>query len=102
MIGGGIQGLAIAREAALAGASVLVLERDDFGAGTSSRSSKLIHGGVRYLEQGRLGLLREALHERERLLRQAPHLVRPVPMLMPFFADGDLAPWRMRVGTPFA
>ncbi|MCC6672755.1 MAG: glycerol-3-phosphate dehydrogenase/oxidase [Planctomycetes bacterium] len=98
VIGGGIQGLAIAREAALAGASVLVLEQEDFGAGTSSRSSKLIHGGVRYLEQGRLGLLREALHERERLLRQAPHLVRPVPMLMPFFADGGKSPLLLRLG----
>ena len=82
VVGGGIQGAAIAREAALRGATVLLVERLDFAAGTSSRSSRLVHGGVRYLEKGHFALLREALHERERLLRLAPHLVRPLPVLM--------------------
>jgi glycerol-3-phosphate dehydrogenase len=88
IVGGGIQGAAIAREAALRGAAVLLVEARDFGAGTSSRSSRLVHGGLRYLRDGHFALVREALHERERLLRLAPHLVRPLPMLMPFFTDG--------------
>ena len=88
VIGGGIQGAAIAREAALRKVSVLLVEAHDFAAGTSSRSSRLVHGGLRYLREGHIGLVREALHERERLLRLSPHLVRPVPMLMPFFTDG--------------
>lgn len=88
VIGGGIQGAAIAREAALRRVAVLLVEAHDFAAGTSSRSSRLVHGGLRYLREGHVALVREALHERERLLRLSPHLVRPVPMLMPFFADG--------------
>lgn len=88
VIGGGIQGAAIAREAALRRLAVLLVEARDFAAGTSSRSSRLVHGGLRYLREGHFQLVREALHERERLLRWSPHLVRPVPMLMPFFADG--------------
>ncbi|MBL9077666.1 MAG: glycerol-3-phosphate dehydrogenase/oxidase [Planctomycetes bacterium] len=99
VVGAGIQGAAVARDAAERGLRVVLLDARDVGAGTSSRSSRLVHGGLRYLRQGHLSLVREALAERERLLRTVPHLVRPVPMLMPFFADGDLAPWRMRVGT---
>jgi glycerol-3-phosphate dehydrogenase len=98
VIGGGIQGAAIAREAALRGASVLLVEREDFGCGTSSQSSRLIHGGLRYLEHGHLSLVREALHERERLLRLAPHLVRPLPMLMPFYKGGGRKPWLVKAG----
>ncbi len=98
VVGGGIHGVAVAREAALRGASVAVVEQEDFGALTSSASSRLVHGGVRYLAQGRIGLVREALHERERLLRLAPHLVRPLPMLMPFFADGPGRRWLVRLG----
>ena len=98
VVGGGIQGAAVAREAAARGLSVLLCEAADFAAGTSSRSSRLIHGGVRYLQQLHFALVREALHERERLLRQAPHLVRPLPMLMPFYPDTGVAPWRLRLG----
>ncbi len=98
VIGGGIQGLAIAREAARRGLTTALVEREDFAAGTSSRSSRLIHGGVRYLEHGHFALLREALAERERLLRQVPHLVRPLPMLMPYFAGAGKARWQLRTG----
>ncbi len=99
VVGGGIQGAALARELALRGSSVVLVERDDFASGTSMRSSRLVHGGVRYLQEGHLSLVREALAERERLLMLAPHLVRPLPMLMPFFADsGGRSPWIMRIG----
>jgi len=76
VIGGGINGVAIARECARAGRSVLLLEKSDFGAGTTSRSTRIIHGGLRYLENGEIGLVRESLRERERLLCEHPHLVR--------------------------
>ena len=99
MIGAGIQGAAVAREAAVRGLSALLVDARDVGAGTSSRSSRLVHGGLRYLRQGHLALVREALHERERLLRLAPHLVRPLPMLMPFFTDGGGSQWLMRLAT---
>jgi glycerol-3-phosphate dehydrogenase len=98
VIGGGVQGAAFAREAALRGARTLLVERDDFGCGTSSRSSRLVHGGVRYLQQGHFALVREALAERERLLRLAPHLVRPLPMLMPFFTETPGSRWVARFG----
>jgi len=98
VIGGGIQGASIARETALRGATVLLVEKDDFGCGTSSQSSRLIHGGLRYLEHGRMSLVREALQERERLLRLAPHLVRPLPMLMPFYKGGSRRPWIVKAG----
>lgn len=84
VVGGGITGAGIALDAATRGCSVALLEADDWAAGTSSRSSKLIHGGLRYLEQLHFGLVREALRERSLLLeRLAPHLVRPVPFLFP-------------------
>ncbi|TXI77360.1 MAG: glycerol-3-phosphate dehydrogenase/oxidase [Dechloromonas sp.] len=85
VIGGGATGLGIAVDAASRGHRVALLERGDFAEGTSSRSTKLIHGGVRYLQQGRLGLVREALRERGRLLRNAPHLVRPLPFVVPAY-----------------
>lgn len=97
IVGGGIQGAAMAREVALRGSSVLLVERADFGSGTSSKSSRLIHGGLRYLEHGHLSLVREALQERERLLRLAPHLVRPLAMLMPFFRGGP-SPLKIKLG----
>jgi glycerol-3-phosphate dehydrogenase len=75
-VGGGINGVAIAGECARAGKRTLLVERSDFGAGTTSRSSRIIHGGLRYLEHGEIGLVRESLRERERLLRSHPHLVR--------------------------
>ncbi len=91
IIGGGATGLGCAVDAAARGHSVLLLEGRDFAAGTSSRSTKLIHGGVRYLEQGRLGLVREALSERAHLLRNAPALVHPLRFVVPARS------WRGRV-----
>src|ERR1700674_2168350 len=84
VVGGGINGAAIARDAATRGLSVALIERGDFAGATSSRSSKLIHGGLRYLPQGELRLVRTALGERERLRRlTAPHLVKPLRFLFP-------------------
>ena len=87
VIGGGITGTGIALDAATRGLSVALVEKDDFAAGTSGRSSRLVHGGLRYLEHGEFGLVRESLRERGILYRLAPHLVRPVPMYM---LAGDL------------
>src|SRR5947207_6225470 len=81
IIGGGITGAGVARDAALRGLSVAVVERRDFAAGTSSRSSKLVHGGLRYLAQGDVGLVREAATERYALRKLAPYLARPMQML---------------------
>lgn len=86
IVGGGIHGVAVARDAALRGLSVLLLEQGDLASGTSSRSSKLIHGGIRYLETGQFGLVRDALRERVILLDTAPRrLVRPVQFLIPHY-----------------
>ncbi len=82
IIGGGVNGLAIARECALAGRSVLLVEKDDFASGTTSRATRIIHGGLRYLEHGEIGLVRESLRERERLLKDRPHLVRPIDFVL--------------------
>ena len=82
VIGGGITGAGIALDAASRGFSVALVEKDDFASGTSGRSSRLVHGGLRYLEQREFGLVRESLRERGILFRLAPHLVRPVPMYM--------------------
>jgi len=83
VIGGGITGAGVARDAALRGLSVALVERRDFASGTSSRSSKLIHGGLRYLQQGDVGLVREAATERYAVRKLAPHLARPAQMLVP-------------------
>ena len=85
VIGGGITGAGVALDAASRGLRVALVERDDFAAGTSSRSSKLIHGGLRYLQQREFRLVYEALAERQRLRRNAPHLVRLLPFLIPLF-----------------
>ena len=100
VVGGGIHGAAVARDAARRGLSVVLAEKDDLAQGTSSRSSKLVHGGIRYLETGQLGLVREALHERAVLLRTAPHLVRPLPFVLPFQREdrGARPPWVVRAG----
>jgi glycerol-3-phosphate dehydrogenase len=82
IIGGGINGVAIARECARGGRSTLLVEQHDFASGTTSRSTRLIHGGLRYLEHGEIGLVRESVRERRRLLEQKPHLVRPVSFLL--------------------
>ena len=91
IIGGGINGCAIAREAALNGLSVLLVEKDDLAAHTSSASTKLIHGGLRYLEYYEFALVREALQERERLLKAAPHLIRPLRFVLPH--EHAVRPW---------
>ncbi len=85
IIGGGASGLGVALDAALRGLSVVLLESHDFAKGTSSRATKLVHGGVRYLAQGNIGLVREALHERSTLLHNAAHLARPLPFVMPSY-----------------
>lgn len=85
IIGGGATGLGVALDAAARGFSVVLVESHDFASGTSSRATKLVHGGVRYLAQGNVALVREALHERTRLLRNAPHLAQPLPFVMPSY-----------------
>lgn len=85
VVGGGATGLGGALDAALRGFSVALFDSHDFAAGTSSRSTKLLHGGVRYLAQGNLSLVREALAERARLLRNAPHLAQPLPFVLPAY-----------------
>lgn len=87
VVGGGITGAGVARDAALRGLKVALIDRGDFACGTSSRSSKLIHGGVRYLEMGDVALVFEAVRERQRLLRLAPHLARPQSFLLPVYED---------------
>src|SRR5688572_26843513 len=97
IVGGGINGAGIARDAAGRGLSVVLAEQGDLGAATSSASSKLVHGGLRYLEQLELRLVAEALAEREVLLRAAPHLVHPMRFVMPQ-APGLRPAWMIRTG----
>jgi len=94
VIGGGITGAGVALDAASRGFSVALVEQADFASGTSSRSSKLVHGGLRYLQNFDLGLVREALLERQLMVRLAPHLVRPLPFVLPAF-DGSRRPDRL-------
>ena len=98
VIGGGMAGAGIARDAAMRGYRILLLERRDFAYGTTSRSSKLIHGGLRYLELFDFGLVRESLRERERLQRLAPHLVRPLPFVVPVYRGARRGMITVRVG----
>lgn len=98
IIGGGIHGAGVAQAAAAQGYSVLVLERSGLAAGTSSRSSKLIHGGLRYLEGGHLKLVRECLHERALLLKLAPALVKLRPFYLPVYRDTHRRPWQICLG----
>src|SRR4051794_26350606 len=97
VIGGGINGAGIARDAAGRGLKVLLVEQNDLASGTSSSSTKLIHGGLRYLEQRAFGLVRESLTEREVLLHAAPHIVRPARFVMPVDQHGRPA-WLLRIG----
>jgi glycerol-3-phosphate dehydrogenase len=97
IVGGGINGAGIARDAAGRGLTVLLVEQNDLGSGTSSASTKLIHGGLRYLEHGWFRLVREALAEREVVLRMAPHLVRPVRFVLPQ-EPGMRPAWLLRLG----
>ncbi len=97
VIGGGVNGTGIARDAAGRGASVLLLEADDLASGTSSNSSKLIHGGLRYLEHYEFGLVREALGEREKLWQIAPHIIWPMRFVLPW-VEGLRPRWLLRLG----
>src|SRR5215212_925842 len=87
VVGGGITGAGVALDAASRGYSVALVERDDYAIGTSSRSSKMVHGGLRYLQNFDLGLVREALLERQLMVQLAPHLVYPTPFLVPTLGD---------------
>src|SRR6516164_7505736 len=98
ILGGGITGAGVALDASLRGFRVALIDKGDFASGTSSVSSKLIHGGLRYLEHGGFHLVYEALHERGLLLQNAPHLVRPLRFILPFYKGGRLAPWKWRLG----
>jgi glycerol-3-phosphate dehydrogenase len=98
VVGGGIVGAGIARDAALRGARVALFERDDYASGTSSKSSKLIHGGLRYLEHGEVALVFESVSERRVQSRVAPHLVKPIEFLLPVYAGDRVGLERMNVG----
>ena len=98
VIGAGINGAAIAREAALHKLKVLVLDQGDLCSGTTGWSSRLIHGGLRYLEHAELSLVYESLAERERLLQAAPHLVQPLGLYIPIYRGGRRPPWQIRAG----
>lgn len=98
VVGAGIQGAGVAQAAAAAGYTVLVLEQTAPAAGTSSRSSKLIHGGLRYLETGQFGLVRESLHERALLLKLAPDLVKLRPLHIPVYKESKRGPMTIRAG----
>src|SRR5215211_8014651 len=97
VIGGGITGAGVALDAASRGYSVALVERDDYAVGTSSRSSKMVHGGLRYLQNFDLGLVREALLERQLMVQLAPHLVYPTPFLVPTLGESRRN-WRIGIG----
>jgi glycerol-3-phosphate dehydrogenase len=98
IIGAGINGAGIARDAVLRGLKVLLLDKGDFGGGTSSWSTRLIHGGLRYLEHAEFGLVRESLREREILLKNAGHLVKPLPIMVPVYQGARRGLWTVRAG----
>src|SRR5438094_1654518 len=98
ILGGGITGAGVALDATLRGLRVALIDKGDFASGTSSISSKLVHGGLRYLEHGDLPLVWEALHERALLLRNAPHLVHPLRFVLPFYRGTRISVWKWRAG----
>src|SRR5512145_1785325 len=98
VVGAGINGAGIARDAAMRGLRVLILDKGDVGGGTSSWSTRLIHGGLRYLEHFEFGLVRQSLREREILLKIAPHLVRPIPITIPIYKRSKRGPLTIRAG----
>ncbi|MDQ2932175.1 MAG: FAD-dependent oxidoreductase, partial [Gemmatimonadota bacterium] len=98
VIGGGITGAGVARDAAMRGLSVALVEASDFASGTSSRSSRLVHGGVRYLEHGQLHLVFESCRERRILASIAPHLVRPLQFMWPVYEKARIRLWKLRAG----
>ncbi len=97
-VGGGIVGAGIARDAALRGLTVALVERGDFASGTSGKTSRLVHGGLRYLKSGKVGLVRQAVRERDVLLEQAPALVRPLAFTLPAYADDGPSILLLRLG----
>src|SRR5271156_2642258 len=98
VIGGGINGVAVARECARAGKRTLLIEQNDFASGVTSRATRIIHGGLRYLEHGEIGLVRESLRERERLLREKSHLVHPMHFLLLLNENSRRNAMKIRVG----
>src|ERR1700730_9715441 len=98
VIGGGINGVAVARECARAGKRTLLVEQNDFASGVTSRSTRIIHGGLRYLEHGELNLVRESVRERDRLLRERSHLVHPVHFLLLLNEHSQRSAMKVRVG----
>jgi glycerol-3-phosphate dehydrogenase len=98
VIGGGITGCGVARDAAMRGLKIALVERDDFASGTSGRSSRLIHGGIRYLEQGQLHLVHESIRERQTLLRIAPHLVKPLAFTWPIYRGARIGKLKLGAG----
>lgn len=99
VIGGGIVGAGVVRDAAMRGLSVAMVERNDFASGTSSRSSRLLHGGLRYLAQGRIRLVREAGREKMILRHIAAHLTRPMPFVFPTYRGTEWKLWKLRIGV---
>ena len=98
IVGGGVTGAYAAMDAALRGYRVALLEKDDFASGTSSKSSKMIHGGLRYIEQGNLPLVRHSLLERQRLRKNAQHLVQRLPFLFPVLSQDGVFDRRLAAG----
>src|SRR5499425_1007540 len=98
VIGGGINGVAIARECARGGLRTLLIEKHDFASGTTSRSTRIIHGGLRYLEHGELGLVRESLRERQRLLSERSHLVQPLHFIVLLNEQSQRSAMKVRIG----
>src|SRR6266446_5521434 len=98
VIGGGINGVAVARECARAGKRTLLVEQNDFASGVKSRSTRIIHGGLRYLEHGELGLVRESVREREHLLRERSHLVHPVQFVFLLNEESQRSAMKVRAG----
>ena len=98
IIGAGITGCGVARDAAMRGLKVALVERDDFASGTSGRSSRLVHGGIRYLEHGQLHLVHESIRERQTLLRIAPHLVKPLAFTWPIYRGARVGRVRLSAG----
>jgi glycerol-3-phosphate dehydrogenase len=98
VLGGGITGAGVALDATLRGFRVALIDKGDFASGTSSASSKLVHGGLRYLERGEFRLVYEALHERRLLLANAPHLVHPLRFVLPFYQGTRVPRWKWRIG----
>src|SRR5260370_4878847 len=98
IIGGGINGVAVARQCARAGKRTLLVEQNDFASGVTSRSTRIIHCGLRYLEHGELGLVRESLHERQKLMRERSHLVQPMQFLLLLNENSERSAMKVRAG----